>query len=40
MMREILARWGIPDVIVCDDWRLKELQDALTLSTSRTPQAL
>ena len=29
MMREVLARWGIPDMIVCDDWRLKELLDAL-----------
>ena len=29
LLREVLARWGIPDIFLCDDWRKKELLDAL-----------
>ena len=29
LLIEAKSRWGIPSAIVCDRWRLKELQDAL-----------
>lgn len=29
LLREVRARWGTPDLIVCDRWREAELRDAL-----------
>ncbi|MDE0331477.1 MAG: terminase large subunit [Nitrospinae bacterium] len=29
LLQEVRARWGFPDVIVCDRWRVAELKDTL-----------